>query len=455
MDKSLYEIMQEIYAQKKTEFSKDIKLIGTLTSEEDSPNGKVLVTNDVFLIIDEMPDGTTSQRFVITGLDKDGKIYPAQEIAQDDISFLAQFQNMNKVEVVSLNETDKKLDSIAKELGISKKDIRSMSEIDLDQAIAEKEKEDKKGPKISLDDKDHPEEDDKQKKENNETALRGASKQEINLDERVDDRYTLADIFGVPAGCKLLAVFSDNIENNKNTTRFSCIIQTADGKLMPADMLTQVGGKHSDKTIYDSNWDGSEVEKESVNSSYTINSPIIKNGIITIRYGSMGRAIVSYGRFDQTEHKVGVTQELRGREVFHRTERAVLDEFDVDKGIYHTSEQVDEIKGHPEDEFSDGLINIKDINGRVDDTDHTHNEQVIQLIVSDEDVGQRIRDNYNDETIMQYLDKTIRENNGRDFESIIEMTKYALKADMEKEKASSEEEIDEIDAHSHDHGHNS
>ena len=452
MDKSLYEIMQEIYEAKRTEFSKDIKLIGTLTSEEDTPNGKVLVTNDVFVIIDEMPDGSTSQKFIITGRDKDGRIYPAQEIAQDDISFLTQFQNMNKVEVVSLNEMDKQLDSIAKELGISKEDIRSMSELDLNQAIAEKEEE-KDSPKISLDDKDHPEEDDKQKEENNEIALKGASKQEINLDERVDDRYTLADILGVPAGCKLLAVFSDNIKDNKNTTRFSCIIQTADGKLMPADMLTQVGGKHSDKTIYDSNWDGSEIEKESVNSSYTINSPIIKNGIITMRYGSMGRIIVSYGKTDPTSHRDAITQELRGREVFHRTERSVLDEFDRDNSQYDVTNKIREAESHPEEEFNDGLIDIKGINGKVDDTDHLHDDEVVQLIVSDEEVGQTIRDNYNDETIIQYLDKTIRENNGRDFKSIVEMTKYALIADIEKENDSSEE-IDEIDYPSHNHGHN-
>jgi len=34
MDKDLYKIMQEIFEAKKTEFSKDIKFAGTITSEE-------------------------------------------------------------------------------------------------------------------------------------------------------------------------------------------------------------------------------------------------------------------------------------------------------------------------------------------------------------------------------------------------------------------------------------
>lgn len=34
MDRDLYRIMQEIFEAKKTDFSKDIRLAGTITSEE-------------------------------------------------------------------------------------------------------------------------------------------------------------------------------------------------------------------------------------------------------------------------------------------------------------------------------------------------------------------------------------------------------------------------------------
>ena len=115
-----------------------------------------------------------------------------------------------------------------------------------------------------------------EKDERNKKALENiTSRQEIDPDEKVDDRHTLAEILGIEAGCKLLAVDSDKIMDNKNTTRFSLIIQGSDGSLRPADMLEQVGGKDSDKTVYETNRDGSEVQKLSVKSSYKINSSLV------------------------------------------------------------------------------------------------------------------------------------------------------------------------------------
>lgn len=286
MDKSLYEIMQDILKEKRTDFTKDIRFLGTLTSDEKSSNGDVKVTRDIFMIIDEMPDGTIIQKFYdndknfIAGCDKDGKIYPASEFASEDLSFLGQLEGLNMHQGISLEELDSQLERISKELGISKADILSMSEADLEQKVN-----DKVGDKITLD----PEREDENAINSNESALNNIStKQEIKLDNKVDDRHSLGDILGVNAGSKLIAVYSDSIQNNRNTTRFSFIIQNADGSLEPADMLEQVGGKDSDKSIYEVNRDGSKVERQNINSSYAIKSPIVRDGILTARIGSMG-----------------------------------------------------------------------------------------------------------------------------------------------------------------------
>ncbi len=287
MDKSLYESMQEILKENKSDYTKDIEFLGTITSREETSTGNVDVTRDIFMIINEMPDGTVVKKFYdndnncIAGTDRDGKIYPTAEFASSDLSFLGQLEDLSNTKGISLEEFDDHLEKIAKSLGINKKDILSMSETDLDKKISEKS-----GAQITLDEE---EQKDKDQVEANENALDNiSSKQEIDLNNKVDDRHSLGDILGVPAGSKLIAVYSDSIANNKNTTRFSFIIQNADGSLEPADMLEQVGGKESDKSVYETNRDGSKVEKQNVNSSYAIKSSVVDNGILTARIGSMG-----------------------------------------------------------------------------------------------------------------------------------------------------------------------
>lgn len=229
-----------------------------------------------------MPDGSVVQKFYdgdknfIAGIDKDGKIYPSMEFANEDLSFLGQLENISNGP--SLNELDEKLEILSKELGIPKEDVLSMSETDLDKAVGEE------GDSVlSLDN------DDEEHKEQNKNALDNiSSKQETDLNNKVDDKHTLADILGVPSGSKLIAVYSTAIQGNTNTTRFSFIIQNPDGTLQPADMLDQVGGKDSDKKIHETNRDGSEVEEVNVQSSYAIKSPVVPNAILTARVGSMG-----------------------------------------------------------------------------------------------------------------------------------------------------------------------
>ena len=56
MEKNLYEIMQEILEAKKTEFTQDVEFLGTISSNEVTPNGEVEISRDVFRMIDKMPD---------------------------------------------------------------------------------------------------------------------------------------------------------------------------------------------------------------------------------------------------------------------------------------------------------------------------------------------------------------------------------------------------------------
>lgn len=426
MDKNLYETMQEILEEKKTDFTKDIEFLGSITSDENTTTGKVGVTRDIFMLIDEMTDGTVVKKFYdndknfIAGCDKDGRIYPGAELASSDLSFLGQLENLSKGNGISLDEMDKHLEKIAKAIGISKKDNLSMSEVELDKKVQEKA-----DPQIALDD-DNPEKTREGHDKSNENALNNiSSKQEIKLDNKIDDRHTLGDILGVPTGSKLIAVYSDSIANNKNTTKFSFIIQNADGSLEPADMLEQVGGKESDKSVYETNRDGSSVDKQSVKSSYAINSPIVKNGILTARIGSMGYIELGYGQIDRTSNRDAFTQSLETEHTRYTTYE-VRREFSSKNGIDNIPENMDEIRSHEEAGCND--LSLEEADGNRN-TGHVHSDNTIEEIKAyDSDIGEV----FTDREIAERFQKMLDEYPNDSLHEVVERTQRDLAEDASR-----------------------
>ena len=251
MDRKIYETMQKIYNQKSNDYSNtnDVKFIGTMIYNEETPTGKVPTVHDIFVMTFRDKSGNITETFFsdtgkcLGGRGKDGKIYPSAEFAEADLSFLGQLERLSNNQGITFDELDKDLEKLAKELGISKYDIKDMPKIELDQKIGEMNKEqEQEKDKISLQEED---------KQNEDALEKIDSKEEIDMNKLIDDRHSLADVLDVQAGSKLIAVYSDKIVNNTNSTRFSFVIQKPDGTLSPADMLEQTGGTDSDKTVYD------------------------------------------------------------------------------------------------------------------------------------------------------------------------------------------------------------
>ncbi len=427
--------------------------------------GSAPITKDIFVVTDEMPDGEVVKKFydsdksLIAWSDKDGnlfiqndgRIYPLEDFAKDDLSFLGQFRSLSQENGYSLTEYDEHLEKVAKVLGLSREDIKSMSEVDLKDKVG-----DKADPQIDLDDKNK----DTEHTASNKNALDSVnSKQEIDLNIKVDDRYTLGDILGISSGAKLIAVYSDSIANNKNTTRFSFIIQNSDGSLEPADMLEQVGGKDSDKSIYETNRDGSEVEKQSVNSSYAIDSPIVKNGIITARIGSMGYIEVGYGQMDRTSHRDAFTQELETEHTRYTT-REVREEFSSENGIDNVPDNLEEAKSHDRHGRSHNL-SLADADGKTNTTtvEHLLSPDVVdsnvQAIINEFPSSNYVRNN----ALQIYLSVVREHGNGNSICYLSEiMDEVSLRLEMhigddEHESDDSrneyEEEEDYIPTHRH------
>lgn len=435
MDKDLYEIMREIFEEKKTEFTKDIKYLGTITSDEASLTGMTEVTRDVFIMIDVMPDGSIVQKFYdenkhfIAGRDKDGRVYPSSEFANDDLSFLGQFENLNKSQGISLNELDEKLERVTKHLGIPKNDILAISETSLEQKVGKKEE-----GQITLDEK-NVETPEIQTKKNEEALNNINSKQEINMDKKVDDRHTLAEIMGVETGSKLIAVYSAAIADNKNTTRFSLIIQNADGSLQSADNLEQTGGKDSDKEVYEVNRDGSRVEKMDVKSSYKIDSPLVENALLNVRYGSMGYIEIDYGYNSKVAAKEALTEKLETDHDYYTTPE-VRKEFspkNAENGVRNIEDDLAEIKEHEEQGCSD--LTLAEADGdpttghKHEDGNDTHitdnnHDDVIQEVL-----GYGDNNIYTEAEVEDRLNKMSMDHPEESFEEVVERTKRDLDED--------------------------
>ena len=423
MDKKIYETMQKLYNQKGNDYSKtnDIKFIGTMIYSKETSTGKVPTIHDVFVMTFRDKSGKITETFFnesgkcLGGRGIDGKIYPSTEFAEADLSFLGQLESLSRNQAISLDDYDKNIEKISLELGIKKEEIRSMSEIELEQKVGEKEKEEK--DRISLEESDG-QTTEEQVEQNEKTLDKINAKEEIDMDKLVDDRHSLADILGVQSGCKLIAVYSDKILNNTNSTRFSFVIQNPDGSLVPADMLEQTGGIDSDKTVYETNRDGSRVSKVNVKSSFKINSPLIKNGILNVRYGSMGYIEADYGEMDPTDHKYAFTQKLETDRDRYTT-KEVRDEFSGrEDGTHNIEEDLNEIKMH--EEVGCDNLTLKEADGDLE-TGHFHDSAILEIkaydpniekIFTDREIEERLHkmmDNHPEESFDKVLNDTARD----------------------------------------------
>lgn len=380
-------------------------------------------------MIDTTPDGNLVIKYydenqdLIAARGTDGELYPSEAYMNDDLGFLSEINELDIEQGLSLNELDDELMRVAKALGISKSDILSMSEVELDKIIKEKDS-------LGLDLSNNNNLSDEEKAKQNEATLDSlTAKQEIDLTKKIDNRITLAEVLGVPAGSKLIVVDSTKIQDNENTTRFSCVIKTPNGEVQSADMLDQVGGKDSDKNVYETNRDGSVVEKQNVQSSFAIDSPLIKNGILTIRIGQMGTVEVGYGQMDRTSHNDAFTQILETRERYPVTKR-VRDEFNQNKGLDNVSNKMDEIKKHEEHGCNNMTLAEADGNPH---TGHIHSisENAAEVILSDENVGSIIDDIYTPNEVAERFEHIQEKYPDKDFDELVEITKNELSSEAE------------------------
>ena len=389
--------------------------------------GNVQIAKDIIVMIDTAPNGDVLLKFydenqsLIAARGADGEIYPSEAFINEDLSFLNEIDDFSIDESLSLEELDQELEEVARVLGVSKSDVLSMSQVELDAVIGEKDVD-----SLSLEDnKKLSKEEQSNRNDRNAEALQNMNtRQEINLDKKIDNKLTLAEVLGVPAGSVLCVVDTDKIQDSENTTRYSCVIKAPDGSIQMADMLKQVGGKNSSKDVYETNRDGSRVEKQVIQSSFEIDSPLVENGIINIRKGQMGVTEVSYGQMDRTSHNDVFAQKLETRETYPVT-REVRNEFSGYKGIDNVSNKMDEIKEHENHGCKN--MSLREADGNPD-TGHIHglSENAAEIILADEHVGEKIDSIYTSNEVAERFERMCEKYPDKNFDEVIELTKSEL-----------------------------
>ena len=427
MDKDLYRIMEELSAQRSSSKNIDVKYMGTVSISKSDKSGQFQVSKDILALIDIEPDGTMFIKYfdenqsLIAVRGSDGELIPSATYMHEDLDFLSEIDQTVEEEGISFKELSENLEKVSRAIGIDKNSILSMSETELNAVIGEKGDQE-----LALDSKSNILTQNGDLKHTNDVLDNIQGIQEIDLDNNVDNKYTLAQILDVPAGSKLLIVSSDKIQGNDITTRFTCAIRTPDGETKPADMLEQVGGKSSDKNVHEVDRTG-KIEKQNIQSSFKINSSAVNNAVITVRNGSMGTTKVAYGLTDPTSHRDVFAQDLETNETYPVSAR-VRDEFSQRHGEYNVSEKMDEIEGH--EIHGERMLSLDEADGR-SDTSHIHGEEAAKIILADEEFVKNTNDLFSSNEIASRFESMRKKNPNLDRNKLIEITKKDLEYDAE------------------------
>lgn len=249
---------------------------------------------------------------------------------------LEKLQSIDKDGILDLNKIEQeRMEEVAKELGITAKELEKMVEIDSKKEIE----------KIS-------------------------TKSEIDTNRKVTDKETMASILNVQdKGYKKIAIiYSDKMQDNGNTTRFSFVGIKEDGTAEKIDTIEQAYGRNPSKEINSVNRDGSKVEQEQVNSIYRIKGK--KETQIAVDIGAMGTIEPSLVRTpaQDNEEAISIPIETHNVRPTTRETRELMNE----QRNPRVKEEIQRAKEHQELRCDD--ISLKDIDDNPNNNTHEHIE---------------------------------------------------------------------------------
>lgn len=343
---------------------------------------------------------------------------------QDDKELLESLQKLNKEGELDLNKLeDDRLEEIALALGISKEEIKRMSEIDADKQIEDKEA-----------DREELEEQEEGKEIiSKEKMEKVSAKTEIKTNQKVTDYETMASLLNVEdKGYKKIAIInSDNFKDSGNTTRFSIVGVKEDGTAERIDTLEQGYGATPTKSINSLNRDGTDIEQEQVNSIFKIKGE--KEKQIAVKIGAMGTIETSLVRTPAQDNQEAISIPIETSNIRYTTKetRELMNE----KRNPRVKEEIERINEHKELGCNP---TIKDIDDNEYNNTHKHmeidneylNKCADKILENDE-----IANMYNRQDVIEKLKKQLELDNKEipETDELIEKVEEQMEQEAESE----------------------
>ena len=284
---SIKEEEKEIKGKKESDSIQDIKYIDKALKID----GKA---EAILCIVFDKGEGSTSKRYYIAGelvciLDddiSDELIFTDNREKTHDIDLeklrvlIQNPEKFGKEEIsisAELATNDKLVEKIAKELGISKEDVKVMGILDPEQEIEEKDKDKKEEKKKKGNEEKKQEEQEENLEEKKVYAKDLNIKQNVKSNTKVNEMQTLAQFMKLPPECSRIAVIETDdmykVTGEKGSkTRYSFVAINKDGTVKEIEGLEQDMsiGNTAMQDNYRVMHDG-DVERSKVTSRYTIN----------------------------------------------------------------------------------------------------------------------------------------------------------------------------------------
>lgn len=327
------------------------------------------LTTDIWEMFYEYDEESGPKLIGVRNPDTEGRIVPIGFGGDEQELWNEERADIEKC----IEEREKELKEIAKELGISEEEINSLSEIDLSQKIEQKEEE-KEGGKEEKQEENENESKQLSEEEVKKVGMTGMN--EINLNTRVDEKGTeLGNLLELEGYTKLLVVHSyklaeladsDGKQGKNILNEFSLIAQKTDGtyETIPKSNLERDPGSNNRITEIN-NKENVEIKQEECR--YKVSGT--NYSLVISQKDPYGIPNV-YLSQNTRDNDGQIAEKLQDRyDGTERTDVEVRAIFNQNKGEYQADKSVEEAREHQEvgcDEMS-----VKEANGDKNDG-HTH-----------------------------------------------------------------------------------
>lgn len=279
----------------------NVKYLGKINWKEEVDGQTVETKKDIFLLIEQKENKNGDLVEIERYYTEDGELIAGNNLGDgykdlmlnekylEREDLLLKLKQLDEKGLLDLNEmTQERLEQISKALGIKVEELKDVTEINPDKTIKEKEPEEKE--QIS-------------KKEIEEVS----TKSEIDTSQKITDQETMASLLHVEDRqyVKIAVVYSDKLNDNPNSTKFSFVGIKPDGSAEIIDTLEQRYGTTPTKSIYNINNDGTQIEEEQANSIFQIKGE--EESQVAVKFGAYGTIETKYVRTPRENNQTAIS----------------------------------------------------------------------------------------------------------------------------------------------------